>query len=275
MTLFGTERPATRAITLFAVIVGGLISGACSKKDEDTYIARDVEVLYNLGHDSLGKKQHRLAAAAFDEVERQHPYSVWARRAQLMASYSYYMANRYEESVLAAERFLSLHPGNKDAPYAYYLIALCHYERIIDIGRDQRTTEQALDALTDVVTRFPDTDYARDAQLKLDLTRDHLAGKEMEIGRFYLTQAKYLAAIGRFQRVIDEFQTTSHAPEAMHRLVEAYLALGIEAEARQVAAVLGHNFPGTKWYRYSYALLEDSSLAPGEKRGFFKRIFGG
>lgn len=241
---------------------------ACSSKDsEDRYVARDVEVLYNLGQDNLKKKNYRFAAAAFDEVERQHPYSVWARRAQLMAAYSHYMTNNYDDAVLAAERFLQLHPGNRSAAYAYYLIALCHYEQISGVGRDQAQTLKARNSLIEVVRRFPDSEYSRDAKLKLDLTLDHLAGKDMEVGRFYMKRQEYLAATLRFRNVIENYQTTSHTPEALHRLVEAYLALGIYDEAKMAAAVLGHNYPGSRWYRYSYALLNGKDMKPEGKSG--------
>lgn len=249
-------------------LVGCALVGlaACSSNDEeDTYIARDVEVIYNLAQDNLERGRYRFAAAAFDEVERQHPYSVWARRAQLMAAYSFYMSNEYDDAILAAERFLQLHPGNSSAPYAYYLIALSHYEQISDVGRDQEKTEQAESALIEVIRRFPDSEYAQDAQLKLNLTQDHLAGKDMEVGRFYMNRREYLAATVRFRRVIEKYQTTSHAPEALHRLVESYLALGIYDEAKMAAAVLGNNFPDSKWYRYSYSLLVDGKMSPEAK----------
>lgn len=241
---------------------------ACSSGDnEDRYVARDVEVLYNLGQDNLKKRNFKLAALAFDEVERQHPYSVWARRAQLMAAYSHYQSNSYDDAVLAAERFLQLHPGNRSAPYAYYLIALCHYEQISDVGRDQSQTLKAQNSLVEVVRRYPNTEYARDAALKLDLTLDHLAGKDMEVGRFYMKRQEYLSASIRFRNVVEQYQTTSHAPEALHRLVEAYLALGIYDEAKMAAAVLGHNYPGSKWYRYSYDLLAGRNMKPEGKSG--------
>ncbi|WP_262696121.1 outer membrane protein assembly factor BamD [Kordiimonas aquimaris] len=238
---------------------------ACSSNDEDTYVARDVEVIYNFAYDALERKRYRLAAAGFDEVERQHPYSVWARRAQLMAAYSAYMSNQYDDAVLAAQRFLQLHPGNASAPYAYYLIALSHYEQISDVGRDQEKTEEAEVALIEVIRRFPESEYAQDAQLKLNLTQDHLAGKDMEVGRFYMQRKEYLSAIIRFRRVVEKYQTTSHAPEALHRLVESYLALGITDEAQMAAAVLGHNFPESKWYRFSYSQLVDGRLSPEAK----------
>ncbi|SDE48227.1 MULTISPECIES: outer membrane protein assembly factor BamD [Kordiimonas] len=241
---------------------------ACSSKDEeDVYVARDVEVLYNLGQDNLKKKRYQLAAYAFDEVERQHPYSVWARRAQLMAAYSHYMTNNYDDATLAAERFLQLHPGNRSAPYAYYLIALSHYEQISDVGRDQAQTLRAQSSLTEVIRRFPNTEYARDARLKLDLTLDHLAGKDMKVGRFYMKRQEYLAATMRFRNVVENYQTTSHTPEALHRLVESYLALGVYDEAKMAAAVLGHNYPSSKWYRYSYALLSGKDMKPEGKSG--------
>jgi len=245
-------------ILLFAI--AGL--SACSSTDEDRYVARDVEVIYNLAQESLEKKRYKFAAVAFDEVERQHPYSVWARRAQLMSAYSHYMSNGFDDAILAAQRFLQLHPGNRSAPYAYYLIALCHYEQISDVGRDQAKTLEAERALTEVIRRFPNTDYARDAGLKLALTQDHLAGKDMEVGRFYMQRQEYLAAIGRFRNVIESYQTTSHAPEALHRLVESYMALGILEEAKMAGAVLGHNYEGSKWYRYSYAMLAEGDMTP-------------
>lgn len=230
--------------------------------DEDSYVARDVDVLYNLAQDRLGKGQYRFAAAAFDEVERQHPYSQWARRAQLMAAYAHYKDGAFEDSILAAQRFLQLHPGNSSAPYAYYLIALAHYEQISDVRRDQAKTEDARTALVEVIRRYPQSDYAKDAKLKLDLTNDHLAGKDMEVGRFYQKRKEFLAASVRFRNVLETYERTSHAPEALHRLVETYLSLGIEEEARMAAAVLGYNYPDSKWYGFSYALLEGNGLQP-------------
>jgi outer membrane protein assembly factor BamD len=248
--------------SLIGLALAGAVLAGCGDSVEETYIARDVETLYNLGRDTVDKKQFRVAAAIFEEVERQHPYSVWARRAQLMAAYSYYEANRYDEAILAAQRFLSLHPGNRDAPYAYYLIALCHYEQISDVKRDQKTTEQALQALQEVVRRFPNSEYAQDARLKLDLTRDHLAGKEMDIGRWYQSRGEYIAAASRFRNVVDRYDTTSHTAEALHRLTEVYLELGMRQEAQRSAATLGFNYPGNKWYERAYGLLNSKGLIP-------------
>jgi outer membrane protein assembly factor BamD len=181
-----------------------------------------------------------------------------------MSAYSYYEASKYNPAILAADRFIQLHPGNKDAPYAYYLKAVSLYEQIVDVGRDQKKTEQATAALTELIRRFPQTEYARDARLKYDLTRDHLAGKEMNIGRYYLTRGQQVAAINRFRTVIEKYQTTSHVPEALHRLVESYLSLGIVKEAQTAAAVLGYNYPGNEWYQDSYALLTTNKLKPEE-----------
>ena len=247
----------------------------CSS-DEKPYQERPVEELYNVAMDRLVAGAPRDAAEAFDEVERQHPYSVWARKSQVMAAYSHYLSNQYDEAILAAERFLQLHPGNRDAPYASYLIAVCYYEQIADVGRDQKITRQALQALQTVIDRFPGSEYARDARLKIDLTRDHLAGKEMEIGRYYLEQHNFAGAINRFGKVIEDFQTTTHVPEALYRLTEAYLALGIAEEAQATAAVLGYNYPGSEWYADGYALLKGRDLEPQDSEGsWISRIWKG
>ncbi|MCB2067286.1 MAG: outer membrane protein assembly factor BamD, partial [Erythrobacter sp.] len=193
----------------------------------------------------------------FDEVERQHPYSPWARRAQLMSAFSYYAARDYNHAISSATRFLSIHPGNRDAPYAYYLIAMCYYEQISDVERDQAITRQALQALNEIVRRYPESPYADDARLKIDLVNDHLAGKEMEIGRFYERTGQWLAAQLRFRNVIDDYQTTSHTPEALYRLVETNLSLGVHEEAQRYAAVLGANYPGSEWYQRAFELMED------------------
>jgi outer membrane protein assembly factor BamD len=249
---------ATAAVALTAGCAGR------SNKPKDTaYVARDVESLYLEAKKRLDQGDDKAAAALFDEVERQHPYSPWARRAQLMSAFGYYSGRDYTKSIQSAQRFLSVHPGNKDAAYAYYLIALCYYEQISDVSRDQKITEQALGALNDVVRRYPDTQYAIDARLKIDLVTDHLAGKEMTIGRFYESAGRWLAADIRFRNVAEKYQTTSHTPEALFRLVETNLALGIPTEAQKYAAVLGRNYPGSEWYQKAYALMQRH--APGTK----------
>lgn len=236
-----------------------LLSACAGNKNKaDTqYVARDVSTLYNSAKYRLDRSQYKLAAALFDEVERQHPYSPWARRAQLMSAFSYYMNRDYTEAVSGAQRFLAIHPGNKDAPYAFYLIALCYYEQIADVTRDQKVTQQAKDSLGELIRRYPQSRYAADARLKLDLVNDHLAGKEMEIGRFYQRRGQWLAATIRFRNVIDSYQTTTHTPEALERLVESYLRLGIPEEAKKAAAVLGANYPGSKWYEHAHKLIRE------------------
>lgn len=255
--LFKLPRPF--GLALGALAAATLLS-ACStgkNKGDTHYVARDVSTLYNSAKYRLDGGQYKLAAQLFDEVERQHPYSPWARRAQLMSAFSYYMNRDYTEAVSGAQRFLAIHPGNKDAPYAFYLIGISYYEQIADVTRDQKVTEQARDALGELIRRYPQTEYAADARLKLDLVSDHLAGKEMEIGRFYQRRGQWLAATLRFRNVIDSYQTTTHTPEALERLVESYLALGIPEEAKKAAAVLGANYPGTKWYEHSYKLIRE------------------
>jgi outer membrane protein assembly factor BamD len=208
-----------------------------------------------------------MAARQFDEVERQHPYSVWARRAMLLSAFCYYQANKYPDAIAGADAYISLHPGSHEVAYAFYLKAISLYEQIVDIGRDQSNTEAALVALQDVVQRFPDTEYARDATLKIDLTIDHLAGREMAIGRYYLVRGDYIGAINRFKVVVQQYQRTTQITEALERLTEAYYALGIYNEAKTAAAVLGANYPGSQWYKDSYDLLQKHNMKPEEDKG--------
>lgn len=240
---------------------------ACGSTPKEEFVERPVEQLYNQATDSLVDAKYVEAAKGFDEVERQHPYSSWATKAQLMAAYANYQANKYDEAIGALDRFISLHPGNADAAYAYYLKGICYYEQITDVGRDQELTNKALAAFQEVIKRFPDTTYAKDARVKNDLAVDHLAGKEMSIGRYYQRGEQYVAAINRFRRVIEQYQTTTHVPEALERLTECYLALGLKDEAQAAAAVLGYNFPGSEWYQSSYALLTGEGLAPKGDNG--------
>ena len=236
-----------------------LVLGACSSDDEEAEAnkpARPVEELYNEGMQRLSEESSKKAVESFEEVERQYPYSEWAVRAQVMTAYAHYKGHRYDEAATALDRFLQMHPSNERAPYAFYLKALCYYEQISDVGRDQKMTQLALGALREVMNRYPDTEYARDARIKLDLTYDHLAGKEMEVGRYYLTRKDNLAAMNRFKTVVEKYQTTSHTPEALLRLTEIYLRLGMRADAQRYTAVLGYNFPGSVWYRDAFALLE-------------------
>jgi outer membrane protein assembly factor BamD len=252
----------SRAVHLLAALGLVVMLAACSSDDEAEYVERPVEELYNSAMNALVANEFKEAARLFDEVERQHPYSVWASKAQLMAAFAYYQDNAYDDAVNTLDRFIQLHPGNRDVGYAYYLKALSYYEQISDVARDQKMTKLALQSLEELKRRFPESTYARDAALKADLARDHLAGKNMTIGRFYQDQGQYLAAINRFRIVIGQFQTTSHVAEALHRLVECYLALGITVEARAAAAVLGHNYPGSNWYADSYTLLNGAGTPP-------------
>ncbi|MDX1738423.1 MAG: outer membrane protein assembly factor BamD, partial [Alphaproteobacteria bacterium] len=216
-----------RRLTTPFLLALSLFLAACSSDEQPEYVEYPVEQLYNEAMDLLAAKEYKLSIASFNEVERQHPYSIWATKAQLMVAYVYYLRDDYDESILALDRFIELHPGNKDTPYAYYLRAIVYYEQIVDVERDQRVTRLAMEALEDVMRRYPDTAYARDTKLKIDLTKDHLAGKEMAVGRFYLNRREYAAAINRFKTVISKYQTTTHVQEALHRLVEAYISIGI------------------------------------------------
>ncbi|MDB5424017.1 MAG: uptake lipoprotein [Phenylobacterium sp.] len=268
------------------VLVAGLcalaLAGCASNKKNKSRLAyeeRPVELLYATGADRLDRHLWSQAVDYFQEVERQHPYSEWSRRAILMQAFAHYQANNYEEAVADSDRFISLYPGNPTAAYAHYLKAICYFEQIVDVGRDQAATGQALDNLREVTQRYPRTEYAADARLKIDMVNDQLAGKEMTIGRYYLRQGDTLAAIGRFKTVVDRYQTTSHTPEALYRLVEAYLTLGLLDEAKKNGAVLGYNYPGDGWYADAYRLLTAKGLRPAVepsgngKRGFFRIPF--
>lgn len=237
--------------------VAGLV--ACSGPGSEEYVERPVYELYNTAKDVLDAKQYKKASELFDEVERQHPYSRWATNAKIMSAYAYYLDNQYDEAITGLDRFIELNPSHKDVAYAYYLKGLSYYEQISTVDRDQAMTENTISAFNELLTRFPDSTYARDAKLKIDLAYDGLAGKEMSIGRYYLFQRQYLAAINRFRRVVDNYQTTTHVPEALLRLTEAYTALGLDEEARKTASILGYNFPGSDWYLDAYTLVTGDS----------------
>lgn len=235
--------------------------------EDAKYVERPVEQIYEDAWDQIRDHNWEEAAKQFDEVERQHPYSIWARRAMLMSAFCYYEADKYDDAINAADQYIQLHPGSKEVAYAFYLKAISLYNQITDVGRDQTHTEEALTALQDVIQRFPDTEYARDARLKVDLTLDHLAGKEMSVGRYYLNKGDYIGAINRFRVVVEQYQRTTQIAEALERLTEAYYALGVYDEAKTAAAVLGANYPGSPWYKDAYALLTEHNLAPTEDKG--------
>jgi outer membrane protein assembly factor BamD len=248
------------------VILCGLALSACGGRPKPklklAYEERPVELLYSTGADRMDRHLWGQAVEYFQEVERQHPYSEWSRRSILMQAFAHYQANNYDEAIADADRFVSLYPGNTAAAYAHYLKAICYFEQIVDVGRDQAATGEALENLREVTSRYPHTEYALDARLKIDMVNDQLAGKEMNIGRWYLRQSDTLAAMGRFKTVVDRYQTTSHAPEALYRLVEANLTLGLMDEAKKDGAVLGYNYPGDQWYRDAYELLTSKGLKP-------------
>jgi len=259
--------PAFAGMTRWIIAcVFTLTLAACAgDKDKDKLAPEEpVDSLYNKASDMMDKGDYKGAAEQYAEVERQHPYSQWATRAQLMEAYADYQNLDYDEAVTAVNSFIDFHPGNSEIAYAYYLRALCNYERIADVRRDQAFARDAMKGMQEVISRFPDTPYAKDAVLKIALINDHLAGAEMEVGRWYLGQKLYIAAIGRFRAVIDKYQTTSHVPEALERLVECYVSLGITKEARATAAVLGYNFPGSDWYQDAYKLLVKNDIKPPE-----------
>jgi len=274
------SRRGVRALSLVLTLAGTCGLFACSTfdrsdDDEDAkYIERPVEQIYAEAWKKIEARSWSEAAKQFDEVERQHPYSIWARRAMLMSAFCYYQANKYTDAINSADQYIALHPGSKEVAYAFYLKAMSLYEQITDVGRDQTNTEQALTALQDVVQRFPDTEYARDASLKIDLTFDHLAGKEMEIGRYYLHRGDFIGAINRFKTVVQRYQRTPQITEALERLTEAYYALGVYDEAKTAAAVLGANYPGSRWYEDAYTLLAEHNMKPqANPNSWLSRMF--
>lgn len=241
-------------LSLVLLMLGALALNACSK--EDPHGDKPVDDLYTSAKEKLDADEYDNAAELFDEVDRQHPYSQWATKSQLMKGYAYYKAQKYPKALAAIETFIQLHPGHEDAAYAHYMRALCYYEQIFSVMRDQKMAEQAAVSLEEVFTRFPESEYARDAKMKFELTLDHLAGKEMVVGRHYLKKDAYIAAANRFRNVIEAYKGTSHVPEALHRLVECYSAMGLDREAIETAAVLGHNFASSPWYADTYYLVK-------------------
>ena len=259
---------------LLLVIALAVPVGACSsfsnlfQKDEGVAPDEPPEKLYNEGVFLLDRRgDYKDAAKKFGEVERQHPYSEWARKALLMTAYANYEAREYDESVSAARRYVTLHPGSADAAYAQFLIGSAYYERIPDVTRDQGQTEKAIAALEEVSRKYPDSEYAQNAKKKIEMARDQLAGKEMLIGRAQLEKKAYTGAINRFKVVVTQYQTTRHVEEALLRLTEAYMALGVVGEAQTAAAVLGHNFPDSRWYQDAYRLVKSGGFEPTENKG--------
>jgi outer membrane protein assembly factor BamD len=267
-------------IQLLIGLAAGMVGLAgCSTSKEGTAEAyapdEPAGTLYNEGLAYLNAGKLSDAVDSFDEVDRQHPYSEWARKALIMSAFASYRRNRYDETIATAERYLSLYPGSPDAAYAQFLIGSSYFKQIPDVTRDQQLTRQAMRSLDEIVTKYPDSEYAADATQKLIVVRDQLAGKEMQIGRYYLERREYLAAINRFKVVITDYQSTRHVEEALERLTEAHLALGLTAEAQTAAAVLGHNFPDSEWYQDAYKLLQSGGLEPRENKGsWISKLFG-
>ena len=260
------------ALALVAVPLMG-----CSYFNKDDDYVRDdpADKLYNEGLFLLNNKQdYKEAAKKFDEVDRQNPYSDWARKALLMSAYSYYQAQEYSDCITSAQRYVTLHPGSPDAAYAQYLIGSSYYDQILDVTRDQARAEKAINSLEEVMRKYPDSEYATAAKKKIDMARDQLAGKEMEIGRFYLNKRDVIGAINRFKVVVTQYQTTRHVEEALERLTECYLSLGILDEAQTAAAVLGHNFPDSDWYKDAYNRVKRAGGEPNEnKESWISRSF--
>jgi len=259
---------ALAALLALAFIAAPLMGCSSLFNKEEDYVPEDpADKLYNEGLYLLNKKEsYEDAAKKFDEVERQNPYSEWARKALLMSAYSYYQAQKYDDCINAAKRYVTLHPGSPDAAYAQYLIGASYFDQIPDVLRDQSRADKAVNALQEVVRKYPDTEYALSAKKKIDIARDQLAGKEMEIGRFYMKKRDFTGAINRFKVVVTQYQTTREVEEALERLTEAYISLGILDEAQTAAAVLGHNFPDSSWYKDAYRLVKSAGAEPSENR---------
>jgi outer membrane protein assembly factor BamD len=266
------------ALIVLALPLSGCGTGALWDKffaKDDTFVDEPADKLYNEGLYLMNERHDPKAAGKkFEEVDREHPYSDWARKSLLMQAYSYYQAGDFDNCIGSATRYVTLHPGSPDAAYAQYLIAASHYDQIPDISRDQGRTEKAIAALEEVVRKYPTSEYAISAKAKMEGARDQLAGKEMDIGRYYMGKRDYTAAINRFKRVVTQYQTTRHVEEALARLTECYLAIGIVGEAQTAAAVLGHNFPDSKWYQDAYNLVKSNGLEPSENQGsYISRAF--
>ena len=262
-------------ILILALLAATVVAGCASSKPEGE-LTGSVGELYNNAMDAMQEKSYPKAIHAFEELERQYPYSGWATRGQIMTAYAQLLNENYDESAATIERFIRMHPGHKDLAYMYYLAGLNHYYQMADVMRDQSETQKALEAFSEVVNRFPNSPYARDARLKITLCHDHLAGKEMTVGRYYQTQSMWLPAINRFRNVVQQYQTSSQTPEALYRITESYVALGVDDEAVRAAAILGYNYPGSEWYARAYDLLTERKLAPaGQKESWAKKLAKG
>jgi outer membrane protein assembly factor BamD len=267
----GRQLRLAATLVVLAIPLSGCGTGALWDKffaKDDSFKDEPADKIYNEGLYQLNvKKDAKEASKKFEEVDREHPYSDWARKSLLMSAYAYYDSGDYDNCIGAATRYVTLHPGSPDAAYAEYLIAASNYDQIPDISRDQGRTEKAIAALEEVVRKYPTSEYAISAKAKLEGARDQLAGKEMSIGRYYMQKRDYTAAINRFKTVVTQYQTTRHVEEALERLTEAYMAIGIVSEAQTAAAVLGHNFPDSRWYKDAYNIVKSGGVEPAENQG--------
>jgi outer membrane protein assembly factor BamD len=272
LRLRGSEKSGHRLRALagwlaLALVIAPAMGCSYFNKDDDLIPDTPADKLYNEGLFLLNNRQdYKEAAKKFDEVDRQNPYSDWARKALLMSAYSYYQDKQYTECINSAQRYVTLHPGSPDAAYAQYLIGSSYYDQILDVSRDQARADKAISALEEVSRKYPESEYATAAKKKIDMARDQLAGKEMEVGRFYMNKRDFIGAINRFKVVVTQYQTTRHVEEALERLTEAYVALGIIDEAQTAAAVLGHNFPDSTWYKDAYQLVKNAGGEPNENK---------
>lgn len=265
-----------RAALALALPVLALALAGCRDKPEADAVVDPPDLLYNQALAQLESGDARDAAKTFDAIDKEHPYSDYARRSLVMSAYLKFRRGQYQDAINDAQRFVTLYPAHADAAYAQYIIGESYFRQIPDVTRDQEISRRAMNAMGEVVRKYPDSEYANDAQNKIDVARDQIAGKEMQIGRYYLERREYLAAVNRFKTVVEDYQTTRHVEEALHRLTESYLALGIVPEAQTAAAMLGHNFPDSRWYQDSYRLLNKGGLSPDENRGsWISRAFRG
>ncbi|MEQ9693712.1 outer membrane protein assembly factor BamD [Shimia sp. SDUM112013] len=275
MTGSGSRFKLIGAVVLVALLGGCASSTADKARRGDIAMEQfTAKQIFERGEYELSRNKGEDAAYYFGEIERLYPYSEWAQRALIMQAYAFHSDEMYPESRAAAQRYIDFYPADDDAAYAQYLLALSYYDQIDEVGRDQGLTFQALQSLRGVIENYPDSEYANAAMLKFDLAFDHLAGKEMEVGRYYLRRDHYAAAISRFRVVVEDFQTTTHTPEALHRLVEAYLSLGLTAEAQTAGAILGYNYQSTEWYEDSYKLLTGRGLElEAASDGWLKQVY--
>ncbi|WP_020177871.1 outer membrane protein assembly factor BamD [Methylopila sp. M107] len=266
-----------RALRFAALVAVALPISACSLFDKKEELAPDepADKLYSEGLQGLNEKDYDKAKKKFAEVDRQHPYTDWGRKSVLMTTYTSYKNGKWDDAIQTGSRYVQLHPTSPDAAYAQYLVGMSYYNQVPDVSRDQERTTKAITVFDELVRRWPTSEYAEPAKRRASVARDQLAGKEMQVGRFYLQRKDYTGAINRFRIVVSQYQQTRHVEEALHRLVEAYLSLGITGEAQTAAAILGHNYPDSEWYKESYALLNTSGVAPQENQGsWISRAFG-